>query len=191
MTITITNATITICQPDGMCTENNRAAIPALTAPPRLYMPWQVLISSLLYFFSIRFTVALAETPFKKLMAPKKYKHVQNINRFTELIWSIMMQDKIIYPENIHLPTGILLNTLVDNNIPVMAPNGESSNERPRLPSVKPSLDFMPGIEATQMPNKRLEVEKRKPTAKAGLFLIKETKLLIIIQWKMEVANLR
>ncbi len=84
-------ATTTICQPDGMCTANNNAAIPALTAPPMLYMPWQVLIKSLLYFFSIRFTVALADTPFKKLIVPKQYKHAQNINRLTEFIWSIMM----------------------------------------------------------------------------------------------------
>ncbi len=40
----------------------------------------------------------------------------------------------------------------------------------------------MPGMEATQMPNKRLEAENRKPTAKAGLFLIKEIKFLIMIQ---------
>jgi hypothetical protein len=79
-----------------------------------------------------------------------------------------------MYPVNIHLPTGILLNTLVDSNMPVIAPSGESSNERPRLPSVKPSLAFMPGIDATQMPNKRLDVQNIKPTAKAGLFLIKE-----------------
>ncbi len=92
------------------------------------------------------------------------------------------MQHTIRYPENIHLPTGILLNTLVDSNIPVIAPNGESSKERPRLPSVKASLDFMPGMEATQMPNKRLEVANRKPTAKTGLFLIKDVKFLIMIQ---------
>ena len=72
------------------------------------------------------------------------------------------------------MPTGILLNTLVDSSIPVIAPNGESSKESPRLPSVKPSLDFMPGMEATQIPNKRLEEENRKPTAKKDLFLIKE-----------------
>ena len=72
-----------------------------------------------------------------------------------------------------------------------MAPNGESSNERPRLPSVKPSLDFMLGIDATQMPNKRLDVENIKPTAKAGLFLTKETKFLIMIQqkWKLRTYN--
>ena len=82
----------------------------------------------------------------------------------------------------IHLPTGILLNIRPDSSIPVMAPNGESSKERPRLPSVKPSLDFIPGMEATQMPNKRLEVANRKPTARAGLFLIKEVKFLITIE---------
>ena len=39
----------------------------------------------------------------------------------------------------------------------------------------------MPGMEATQMPNKRLEVANRKPTARAGLFLIKEEKFLIMM----------
>ncbi|MDQ2721028.1 MAG: hypothetical protein M3Z26_14875 [Bacteroidota bacterium] len=126
------------------------------------------------YFFSIRFTVALADTPFKKLIEPKQYKHTQNISRFTELICKVIIPHKIRYPENIHLPTDTLLKTLVESSIPVMAPNGESNKERPRPPSVKPSRDFMQGIEATQMPNSRLDVENKKPTAKAGLFLIKE-----------------
>ena len=49
----------------------------------------------------------------------------------------------------------------------------------------------MPGMEATQMPNKRLEVANRKPTARAGLFLIKEEKFLIMIQrkWKLRTYN--
>src|SRR5665213_1277071 len=88
----IKKATITICNPDGICTRNNNAAIPALTAPPILYMPWQVAIKSLLYFFSIRFTVALADTPFKKLKPPKQNKQVQNITRFTELICNTMIK---------------------------------------------------------------------------------------------------
>lgn len=75
--------------------------------------------------------------------------------------------------------------------MPVIAPNGESNKEKPRLPSVKPSLAFMPGMEATQIPNKRLDVENRKPTAKAALFLIKEEKFFSMIQRKMEVANLQ
>jgi len=62
----------------------------------------------------------------------------------------------------------------VENSIPVTAPNGESNKDNPRLPSVKPSLDFIPGIEATQIPNRRLETENKNPTAKRGLFLIKE-----------------
>lgn len=82
---------------------------------------------------------------------------------------------------NIHLPTEILLNTLEDNIIPVMAPSGESNNESPRLPSVKPSLAFIPGIDATQIPNKRLEVANKKPTENADLFLTNEVKFLIII----------
>jgi hypothetical protein len=91
----------------------------------------------------------------------------------------------------IHLPTGILLNTFVDSNIPVIAPNGESNNDKPRLPSVKPSLNFMPGMEATQIPNKRLEVANKKPTARTGLFLIKDKKFLIMIKGEMKGTNLR
>lgn len=81
---------------------------------------------------------------------------------------------------NIHLPTDILLNTLADKIIPVIAPSGESNNESPRLPSVKPSLAFIPGIDATQMPNKRLDVANKKPTENADLFLTNEIKFLII-----------
>ena len=62
--------------------------------------------------------------------------------------------------------------------MPVMAPSGESNNESPRLPSLKPSLDFMPGMLATQMPNNKLEVANKKPTANAGLFFMKEEKFL-------------
>ena len=72
------------------------------------------------------------------------------------------------------MPTGILLNTLVESSMPVMAPNGDSNNDKPRLPSEKPSLYFIPGIDATQVPNKRLDVENRKPTATAGLIFRKE-----------------
>ena len=90
---------------------------------------------------------------------------------------------------NIHLPTDTLLNTLADNIMPVIAPKGESNKERPRLPSLKPSLAFIPGIDATQMPNKRLEVAKRKPTENACLFFTNDVKFLIIV--KKEDANLR
>jgi hypothetical protein len=135
---------------------------------------------SRLCFFSKRFTVAFDETPFKKLIMPKQYKLIQNIARLTELICSIMTKHKVIYPPNIHLPTGILLNTLVESNIPVIAPKGESNNDKPRLPSEKPSLYLIPGMEATHVPNKRLDVENRKPTASAGLFFIKVEMFLII-----------
>jgi len=73
------------------------------------------------------------------------------------------------------------LNTREDNIIPVIAPSGESNNERPRDPSEKPSLAFMPGIDATQMPNKRLDVANKKPTENAGLFFTNEVKFLTII----------
>ncbi len=66
-----------------------------------------------------------------------------------------------------------------------MAPSGESNNDKPRLPSVKPSRSLIPGIEATQVPNKRLETENRKPTARAGLILIKEEMFLIMAKAKI------
>jgi len=78
------------------------------------------------------------------------------------------------------LPTGILLKTLVDSNIPVIAPNGDSSNDKPKLPSVNCSRCFMPGIAATQVPNNKLDVANKKLTAKAGLFFTKDDKFLII-----------
>ena len=75
---------------------------------------------------------------------------------------------------HIQRPTEILLKTLVERAIPVIAPSGDINKESPRLPSEKPNRSLMPGMEATHIPNKRLEVENKKPTAKAGLFLIKE-----------------
>ena len=75
----------------------------------------------------------------------------------------------------------ILLNTLVESNIPVIAPRGESKSDKPRLPSVKPSRSLIPGIEATQVPNNKLEVENKNPTASAGLNLIKE--FIFLFQW--------
>ena len=165
--------------------ENNNTASPALTAPPKLYMPWHVLIINLLYFFSNRFTVAFDDTPFKKLIMPKQYKHIQNITRFTELICKIMIKHNVIYPPSIHFPTCTLLNTLVESSMPVIAPNGESKSDKPRLPSEKPSLYLIPGMEATHVPNKRLDVENKKPTASAGLFFMKEEMFLIIIPIKI------
>lgn len=61
-----------------------------------------------------------------------------------------------------------------------MAPKGDNNKDSPRLPSVKPSLCFMPGIEATQVPNNRLDVENKKPTARADLLLKKEVRFFII-----------
>ena len=68
--------------------------------------------------------------------------------------------------------------------MPVIAPKGESNKERPRLPSVKPSLAFIPGIDATQIPNKRLEVANRKPTENACLFFTNDVKFLIMVKKK-------
>ena len=39
----------------------------------------------------------------------------------------------------------------------------------------------MPGIDATQIPNNRLDVANKKPTENADLFFINEVKFLIII----------
>jgi hypothetical protein len=80
----------------------------------------------------------------------------------------------------------ILLKTLVENSIPVIAPNGESNNDNPRLPSVNPSLYLISGIAATHVPNKRLETENKKPTASAGFILIKEEIFLIMAKAKIK-----
>ena len=103
---------------------------------------------------------------------------------FKELIWRIMMQQEMIYPIDIHLPTGSFRKTILDNNIPVMAPSGESSKDNPRLPSVKCSLVFIDGIAATQVPNNKLETENKKPTERADLFFMKEEIFLIMIAVK-------
>ena len=91
-----------------------------------------------------------------------------------ELIWAIIIQPMAIYPPTIHLPTGTLLNTRVDSSIPVIAPKGESKRDRPREPSEKCMRLLMPGMAATQIPNIKLEVANKNPTAKAVRVLIKE-----------------
>ena len=72
----------------------------------------------------------------------------------------------------------MLLKILVDKSIQVIAPNGESKSESPSVPSLKPSFAFTPGIEATQMPNNKLEVANKNPTANTDLYLMKEEKFL-------------
>lgn len=131
-------------------------------------------------------TVELADTPFKKLTKPKQYKHIQNISRFTEFISNVIMQQSNVYPVTIHLPTGILLNTFVEINTPVIAPSGDSNNDNPRLPSVKPSLYLMVGIAATQVPNNKLEEANKKPTASTGFNFIKEKKFFSITASKLK-----
>ena len=84
------------------------------------------------------------------------------------------------YPAIIHLPTGILPKSFVESATPVNAPKGESNSERPRLASVNPSLYLIPGMEATHVPNKRLEAENKKPIANAGFSFMKDEIFLII-----------
>ena len=81
----------------------------------------------------------------------------------------------------IHLPTGSLLKTFVERATPVNAPKGESNRESPRLASVNPSLYLIPGIEATHVPNKRLEEENKNPTASTGLSFMNDEIFLIIV----------
>ncbi len=80
----------------------------------------------------------------------------------------------------IHLPTGSLLKIFVERATPVKAPNGERRSERPRLASVNPSLYLIPGMEATQVPNKRLEDENKNPTANTGLSFMNDEMFLIM-----------
>jgi hypothetical protein len=170
----ITAATNTICQPDTIWKANRAAANPELIQPPKLYIPWQVLIILLPYFFSMIFTVALEETPFRKLISPKQYRQSHSITLLTELISAIMIKQSVVYPKYIQVPTGMRLNTLVLSATPVSAPKGDNNRESPRLQSVNPILSLTVGIAATQVPNKRLEVQKLKPTASAGLIFMKE-----------------
>jgi hypothetical protein len=123
-------------------------------------------------------TVALADTPFKKLTSPRQYKLTQHMGRLTELTRDVMMMLCKIYPASIHLPTGILLNIFVERKTPVMAPSGDNSNDKPKLPSVNASLCLMPGMAATHVPNSRLLQANKKPTATTGFNLMKEEKFL-------------
>jgi len=140
------------------------------------------------------FTVALEETPLRKLTSPKQYRHSHNITRLTALISAIMIRQSVVYPKYIQAPTEMRLNTLVLNATPVSAPNGDNNKDRPRLPSVKPILSFTVGIAATHVPNKRLEVQKLKPTASAGFSFMKEeifrkkigTVLFVIPQFEID-----
>lgn len=101
-----------------------------------------------------------------------------------ELIRNIIMMEEVMYPVIIHLPTGNFLKTIRDNNIPVIAPNGDNSKDKPRLPSVNCNLFFIEGMAATQVPNKRLETENKKPTERADLFFTKEEIFLIMVSIK-------
>ena len=74
--------------------------------------------------------------------------------------------------------------------MPVIAPNGDSSSDKPRLPSVKPSRVLIPGIEATHIANMRLDVANINPTENRDLFLINDKKFLIMRR-QMQVANLQ
>src|SRR5436190_10289941 len=116
-------ATSTICNRGDKLNAKKIVASPALTPPPRLYMPWQVLIILRLYLFSKKPTVVFTDTPFKKPFIPKQYKQIQNMMRLTELIWRIIIMLSEIYPRIIHLPTGILPKSFVERATHVKAPN--------------------------------------------------------------------
>lgn len=80
------------------------------------------------------------------------------------------------------MPTDIFINIFEDNIIPVIAPNGDSKRESPKLPSEKPSLALIPGIDPTQIPKSRLVTAYKKPTENNGRLFKKEIKFLNIIQ---------
>ena len=173
-------ATKTICHLGDRRNAKKIVAMPALTPPPRLYSPWQVLIILRLYSFSKKPTVVFTETPFKNPFIPKQYRQIQNIRRFTELICRIIIIQSETYPSIIHLPTGNLLKIFVERATPVNAPNGDSKRERPSVASVKPSRYLIPGIAATHVPNTRLEQANKNPTATTGFNLINDERFLII-----------
>lgn len=86
------------------------------------------------------------------------------------------MQLTIMNPIIIHLPTGILLKTFVENSTPVIAPNGDNNKDNPKLASLNWRRYFIPGMAATQIPNSKLEAAKRNPTASTSLYLINDRK---------------
>jgi hypothetical protein len=47
----------------------------------------------------------------------------------------------------------------------------------------------MPGMAATQVPNKRLEVENKNPTARAGFNFIKEGLFFIMRKFKFTTSK--
>lgn len=91
-----------------------------------------------------------------------------------------MIKQRLLYPAYIHLPNDILLKMREESNMPVMAPEGDSSKDKPNPPSVKPSLVLIPGMDATQIPNNKLEVANKNPTEKILRLLAKAIKFLTI-----------
>ena len=72
--------------------------------------------------------------------------------------------------------------------MPVMAPSGDNSNERPRLPSVNPKRSLMPGIAATHVPNTRLDDENKNATASTG-FNFMNDEMFLIISYKLQALS--
>src|SRR6476661_3888425 len=88
----------------------------------------------------------------------------------------------------IHLPTGIFPKSFVESATPVSAPNGESKRESPRLASVNPNRYLIPGIAATQVPNKRLDDANKNPTASTG-FSFMNDEMFLIISYKPQALS--
>jgi len=82
------------------------------------------------------------------------------------------------------LPTDKRLNILVERTTPVNAPNGESNKESPKLASVNPSRYLMAGMDATHVPNTKLEAENKNATANTGFSFMNEEIFLICRQVK-------
>lgn len=59
---------------------------------------------------------------------------------------------------------------------PVIAPNGESNKDKPRLASVKLNFSLIDGMAATQLPNSKLDTANKNATAKTGFNFINDLK---------------
>ena len=82
------------------------------------------------------------------------------------------------YPNSIHRPAEMEVNIRVDTKTPVMAPNGDSNRDNPKLASLNWKRAFMLGIAATQLPNNKLDTANKNATSSTGLMAITDLKFL-------------
>jgi hypothetical protein len=86
------------------------------------------------------------------------------------------MIHKVRYPISNHRPAVMYENTRTEIKTPVIAPKGDSNNDKPKLASVKLNFSLIVGIAATQLPNSRLDTANKNATSKRGFNFINDLK---------------